>query len=65
MVSILILLKLLCYSFIFHWILCVALALAISRDGSSGGVIRIACIEEAGVERLLFTGDEIPKFFKQ
>ena len=39
-----------------------ALALAISRDGSSGGVIRIACIEESGVERLLFTGNDIPQF---
>lgn len=43
----------------------IALALAISRDGSSGGVIRIACIQESGVERFLFTGDEIPKFFSE
>ena len=39
-----------------------AVALAISRDGSSGGVIRIAIIQEEGVERLLFTGKDIPKF---
>lgn len=28
-----------------------ALALAMARDGSSGGVIRIACIDATGVER--------------
>lgn len=39
-----------------------AVALAISRDGSSGGVIRIAVIQEEGVERLLYTGKDIPKF---
>ena len=43
--------------------LSIALALAISRDGSSGGVIRLACIEEGGVERFLFTGKEIPRFY--
>ena len=47
------------------FILHIALALAMSRDGSSGGVIRIASIEESGVERFLFTGDEIPKFFSE
>ena len=42
-----------------------ALALAMARDGSSGGVIRIASIEEGGVERFLFTGDQIPRFYEE
>ena len=40
-----------------------AVALAISRDGSSGGVIRMATIDESGVERKVFTGSDIPTFF--
>lgn len=39
-----------------------ALALAMERDGSSGGVIRLAAIEESGVERRVLLGDQIPKF---
>jgi 20S proteasome subunit beta 1 len=39
-----------------------AVSLAISRDGSSGGVIRIAAINEDGVQRLLYTGNDIPAF---
>ena len=39
------------------------LALAVSRDGSSGGVIRMAVITEEGVERAVFTGPEIPQFY--
>ncbi|CAG0918759.1 unnamed protein product [Notodromas monacha] len=39
-------------------------ALAMSRDGSSGGVIRLAVITEKGVERLNFSGAEIPKFYE-
>ena len=42
---------------------CLALALAVGRDGSSGGVIRIASIEEGGVERRVYTGTDIPKFY--
>jgi 20S proteasome subunit beta 1 len=41
-----------------------ALALAMSRDGSSGGVIRMAVITEAGVERLFVPGNELPKFWE-
>lgn len=41
-----------------------ALALAMSRDGSSGGLIRLASIEESGVERVVIAGDEIPRFFE-
>jgi 20S proteasome subunit beta 1 len=40
--------------------LCLALALAMSRDGSSGGVIRMAVITEKGVERLFVPGDKLP-----
>jgi len=41
-----------------------AVALAISRDGSSGGAIRLATITDKGVERKHFTGEQIPTFFK-
>eukprot|EP00745_Piridium_sociabile_P000448 TRINITY_DN10290_c0_g1_i2.p1 TRINITY_DN10290_c0_g1~~TRINITY_DN10290_c0_g1_i2.p1 ORF type:complete len:241 (-),score=60.00 TRINITY_DN10290_c0_g1_i2:319-1005(-) len=40
-----------------------AVSLAINRDGSSGGIIRMAAITEAGVERFTLTGDQLPKFF--
>ena len=46
-----------------YCIICIALALAVGRDGSSGGVIRIASIEEGGVERHVYTGTDIPKFY--
>ena len=35
-----------------------ALALAMGRDGSSGGVIRLVSIEEGGIERFLFTSED-------
>lgn len=35
-----------------------------SRDGSSGGVIRMAVITEDGVERLFVPGNELPKFWQ-
>merc|ERR1712166_1048736 len=38
------------------------LALAMSRDGSSGGVIRLCTIDEAGVNRQFIAGEDIPKF---
>lgn len=41
-----------------------ALSLAMSRDGSSGGVIRMAVIKKDGVERKFFAGDDIPKFWE-
>ncbi|KAJ7781398.1 nucleophile aminohydrolase [Mycena metata] len=40
------------------------LALAMSRDGSSGGVIRMCVITEEGVERLFVPGNELPKFWQ-
>ena len=41
-----------------------ALGLAIARDGSSGGVIRLAIIEQQGVERVTLTGSQIPQFYQ-
>eukprot|EP00189_Rhodosorus_marinus_P005011 CAMPEP_0113959366 /NCGR_PEP_ID=MMETSP0011_2-20120614/4107_1 /TAXON_ID=101924 /ORGANISM="Rhodosorus marinus" /LENGTH=220 /DNA_ID=CAMNT_0000970675 /DNA_START=114 /DNA_END=776 /DNA_ORIENTATION=- /assembly_acc=CAM_ASM_000156 len=41
-----------------------ALALAMSRDGSSGGVIRTLTINESGVERKYYSGKEIPGFYE-
>lgn len=40
------------------------LSLAMSRDGSSGGVIRMAVITEDSVERLFVPGDQLPKFWE-
>ncbi|XP_018579979.1 proteasome subunit beta type-6 [Anoplophora glabripennis] len=40
------------------------LALAMSRDGSSGGVVRLGIITEEGVERRVILGNELPKFFE-
>ncbi|KAJ1647143.1 Proteasome subunit beta type-1 [Dispira simplex] len=37
-----------------------AVALAMSRDGSSGGTIRLAVITEEGVARLFVPGDQLP-----
>ena len=42
-----------------------ALALAVARDGSSGGVIRMAVITGTGVERAVFTGNDIPQFYSE
>jgi 20S proteasome subunit beta 1 len=38
-----------------------AASLAMARDGSSGGVLRMVCIEESGAQRLLFTEDQLPR----
>jgi len=37
-----------------------ALSHAMARDGSSGGVIRLAVIDESGVERKFISGDKLP-----
>lgn len=37
-----------------------ALAHAMARDGSSGGVIRTVVIDQAGVERGFIPGDQLP-----
>jgi 20S proteasome subunit beta 1 len=41
-----------------------ALALAMSRDGSSGGTIRMCVITEGGVERHFIPGNELPRFWE-
>jgi len=40
------------------------LALAMSRDGSSGGTIRMCVITEDSVERLFIPGDKLPTFWE-
>jgi len=35
-----------------------------SRDGSSGGVIRMCVITKENVERLFVPGDQLPKFWE-
>jgi 20S proteasome subunit beta 1 len=40
------------------------LSLAMARDGSSGGVIRMCVITEDGVERLFVPGNELPRFWE-
>lgn len=37
-----------------------ALAHAMARDGSSGGVIRMVVIDESGCERKFIAGDRLP-----
>jgi 20S proteasome subunit beta 1 len=41
-----------------------SLALAMGRDGSSGGVIRLAIIKEESVVRKLISGKDIPAFWQ-
>ncbi|KAK3701365.1 hypothetical protein QZH41_008735 [Actinostola sp. cb2023] len=41
-----------------------AVALAMSRDGSSGGIIRMAAVDASGVERRVLTGKQIPTFYE-
>ncbi|XP_065060651.1 proteasome subunit beta type-6-like [Rhopilema esculentum] len=48
-----------CYRFVAN-----AVALAMFRDGSSGGVIRMAAVNKDGVERRVLTGNEIPRFYE-
>ncbi|XP_057304259.1 proteasome subunit beta type-6-like [Hydractinia symbiolongicarpus] len=41
-----------------------AVSLAIFRDGSSGGCIRLAAIDKDGVDRKVLLGNELPTFFQ-
>jgi 20S proteasome subunit beta 1 len=41
-----------------------SLALAMARDGSSGGVIRIVVIDKNGVERSMMPGNRLPRFYE-
>ncbi|KAK0166795.1 hypothetical protein PV327_004278 [Microctonus hyperodae] len=40
------------------------LSLAMSRDGSSGGVIRLGVITKDGIERKVILSESLPKFFE-
>jgi 20S proteasome subunit beta 1 len=42
-----------------------ALSLAMARDGSSGGVIRLAVIDKNGVERQMIPHQDLPKFYEK
>ena len=42
-----------------------ALALAMSRDGSSGGLARLVTVSKAGAERKLINHDDIPAFWDE
>lgn len=42
-----------------------ALTLAMSRDGSSGGVAYLVTIDETGAEEKCILGNDLPKFFDQ
>ena len=42
-----------------------ALALAMSRDGSSGGLARLVTLSKAGAERKLIEHDDIPAFWDE
>lgn len=42
-----------------------ALSLAMSRDGSSGGVAHIVAIDEHGKEEKVILGNQLPTFFDQ
>lgn len=35
-----------------------------SRDGSSGGIIRMVAIDESGIERRVLLGNELPTFYE-
>ena len=37
-----------------------AISHAMARDGSSGGVVRLATIDENGVEKIMIAGDSLP-----
>ncbi|XP_077998324.1 proteasome subunit beta type-6-like [Glandiceps talaboti] len=41
-----------------------SLALAMNRDGSSGGVVRLAAITKDSVERHVILGNELPRFYE-
>ncbi|CDF32448.1 Proteasome subunit beta type [Chondrus crispus] len=40
-----------------------ALSLAMARDGSSGGVVRLVVIDKDGSERKFFPGNKLPEFW--
>lgn len=53
-----------CTYFVYTGIYCLAISLAIKRDGSSGGVVRLGVINQTGsIQRKLILGDQLPKFY--
>lgn len=48
-----------CVNFVLH-----AVSLAMSRDGSSGGCVRIGVINKDGCKRKLYMGHELPKLYR-
>lgn len=42
-----------------------AVSLAMSRDGSSGGMIRLAVLTKDGCRRLNIPGNELPTFWSK
>lgn len=40
----------------------IALSLAMSRDGSSGGCVRMCVIKKEGVRRIFIPGNELPRY---
>jgi len=40
-----------------------AISLALSRDGQSGGVVRLVIIDKQGVQKEVTYGDQLPNFF--
>lgn len=49
--------------YVYMLLFLVALTLAINRDGSSGGVARMACITKEGIERKTILYPDLPKMF--
>lgn len=41
-----------------------AVTLALTRDGSSGGCVRVAIITKDGVERRTFINSDLPEFYQ-
>ncbi|XP_029441443.1 proteasome subunit beta type-9 [Rhinatrema bivittatum] len=42
-----------------------ALALAMNRDGSSGGIIYLVTVTKAGAEQKIISGSDLPQFFDE
>ena len=53
-----------CIKLLLFFSLLSAVALAMSRDGSSGGIIRLAAIDESGIERRVIVENELPSFYE-
>eukprot|EP01050_Picozoa_sp_SAG11_P014705 SAG11_NODE_1839_length_4184_cov_4.075398_4_plen_65_part_00 len=42
-----------------------AVSLAMSRDGSSGGIIRMCTIDKDGVNRVYVPHQQLPQFYRE